>query len=182
MTTGGFPAPSLGWSGTIPAGLSFKDNGNGTATISGTPTSAGVTSLTLLATNSYGTTNQSFTLTVNPSTGLAGGDRLAATADGQGYWIVTPSGTITDYGSAVNYGSMAGHHLNQPIVAIASTPDGKGYWLVASDGGVFTFGDAALLRIDGEHPPQPAHRGDQLHPGRQGLLAGGLRRRHLHLR
>jgi hypothetical protein len=156
VTTGGFPAPSLGWSGTIPAGLSFKDNGNGTATISGTPTSAGVTSLTLLATNSYGTTNQSFTLTVNPSTGLAGGDRLAATADGQGYWIVTPSGTITDYGSAVNYGSMAGHHLNQPIVAIASTPDGKGYWLVASDGGVFTFGDAAFYGSTGNiHLNQP---------------------------
>jgi hypothetical protein len=156
VTTGGYPAPSLGWSGTIPAGLSFTDNGNGTATIAGTPSSAGVTTLTLLATNTYGSTNQSFTLTVNPSTGLAGGDRLAATADGQGYWIVTPSGTITDYGTAVNYGSMAGHHLNQPIVAIASTPDGKGYWLVASDGGVFTFGDAVFYGSTGNiHLNQP---------------------------
>ena len=43
VTTGGYPAPSLGWSGTIPAGLSFTDNGNGTATIAGTPSSAGVT-------------------------------------------------------------------------------------------------------------------------------------------
>ena len=67
VTTGGFPAPSLGWSGTIPAGLSFTDNGNGTATISGTPTSAGTTPLTLLATNTYGATSQAFTLTVNPA-------------------------------------------------------------------------------------------------------------------
>ena len=156
VTTGGYPAPSLGWSGTVPAGLSFTDNGNGTATIAGTPSSTGVTTLTLLATNTYGTTSQAFTLTVNPSTGLAGGDRLAATADGQGYWIVTPAGTITDYGTAVNYGSMAGHHLNQPIVAIASTPDGKGYWLVASDGGVFTFGDATFYGSTGNiHLNQP---------------------------
>ncbi len=156
VTTGGYPAPSLGWSGSLPAGLSFTDNHNGTATIAGTPGSAGVTTLTLLATNTYGSTNQSFTLTVNPSTGLAGGDRLAATADGQGYWIVTPSGTITDYGTAVNYGSMAGHHLNQPIVAIASTPDGQGYWLVASDGGVFTFGDAVFYGSTGNiHLNQP---------------------------
>jgi hypothetical protein len=156
VTTGGYPAPSLGWSGSVPAGLSFTDNHNGTATIAGTPSSVGVTTLTLLATNTYGSASQSFTLTVNPSTGLAGGDRLAATADGQGYWIVTPSGTITDYGTAVNYGSMAGHHLNQPIVAIASTPDGKGYWLVASDGGVFTFGDAVFYGSTGNiHLNQP---------------------------
>ena len=37
-----------------------------------------------------------------------------------------------------------------------------GYWLVASDGGIFTYGDALLLRVDREHPPEQAHRGDVL--------------------
>ena len=49
---------------------------------------------------------------------------------------------------------------------MAATPDGGGYWLVASDGGIFAFGDAALLRLDRRHPPQPAHRGHGRHPGR----------------
>ena len=39
-----------------------------------------------------------------------------------------------------------------------------------------------LLRLDRGHAPQPAHRGHGRHPRRPRLLAGGLRRRHLHLR
>jgi hypothetical protein len=46
------------------------------------------------------------------------------------------------FGSAINYGSMAGKALSAPIVAIVAAPDGKGYWLVAKDGGVFSFGSA----------------------------------------
>ena len=80
------------------------------------------------------------------------------------------------------YGSTGAIHLNQPIVGMAATPDGGGYWLVASDGGIFTFGDAALLRLHRRHPPQPAHRRHGRHPRRARLLAGRLRRRHLHLR
>jgi hypothetical protein len=161
VTAGGYPAPSLGWSGTLPPGLSFKDNGNGTATISGTPTGAWLADLGILATNASGTVTNAFTLTVVPapapappppattSTSLAGGGRLAATPDGLGYWVVGSNGSVTNYGSAVNYGSMAGKHLNQPIVGIAATPDGKGYWLVATDGGIFSFGDAQFYGSTG---------------------------------
>ena len=46
------------------------------------------------------------------------------------------------FGTSTFFGSLAGQHLNEPIVGIAPTPDGGGYWLVASDGGVFSFGDA----------------------------------------
>ncbi len=38
------------------------------------------------------------------------------------------------------FGSMAGQHLNAPIVGMAAPPDRPGYWLVAQDGGVFSFG------------------------------------------
>ena len=80
------------------------------------------------------------------------------------------------------YGSHGGSHLNKPIVGMASTPDHQGYWLVASDGGIFTYGDAGFYGSTGGHAPQRAHRGHGGNAGRRGLLAGGQRRRHLHLR
>ena len=75
---------------------------------------------------------------------LAGGGPLAVTPDGTGYWLVGPNGTVTTYGSAVNFGSVTDKHRHAPIIGIAPTPDGRGYWLVTSDGGVFSFGDAAF--------------------------------------
>jgi hypothetical protein len=67
---------------------------------------------------------------------------MAATPDGQGYWLVASDGGIFTFGDARFYGSTGAIHLNQPIVGMAATSDGQGYWLVASDGGIFTFGDA----------------------------------------
>ena len=107
---------------------------------------------------------------------------MAATPDGKGYWLVASDGGIFSYGDAAFQGSAGSIHLNQPVVGMASTPDGKGYWLVATDGGIFSYGDAQFYGSTGEHPPQQAHRGHGGHPRRQGILAGGLRRRDLQLR
>ena len=91
-------------------------------------------------------------------------------------------GGIFTFGDAAFYGSTGALTLNSPVVGMAPTPDGKGYWLVAADGGIFTFGDAAFYGSTGDaHPQQPGGRHGR-HPRRQGLLAGGLRRRDLHLR
>ncbi len=46
-------------------GLSFTSNGNGTATLSGTPTKPGTYTLTITAKNSIGSAVQTFTLTVS---------------------------------------------------------------------------------------------------------------------
>jgi hypothetical protein len=62
--------------------------------------------------------------------------------NGSGYWEAESDGEVANFGSAQNYGSMAGHALNSPIVGMTTTPDGGGYWLVAADGGIFSFGDA----------------------------------------
>lgn len=67
-----------------------------------------------------------------------------------GYWVATADGQVSAFGSAQNFGSMAGHHLAAPVTGIAATPDGGGYWLVAADGGVFGFGDAHYA---GSPPP-----------------------------
>ena len=69
---------------------------------------------------------------------------IAATPDGQGYWVVASDGGVFTFGDARFYGSMGGKSLNNPVTSIAATPDGHGYWLAAADGGVFAFGDAGF--------------------------------------
>jgi hypothetical protein len=56
VTTTGAPAPVLSLSGTLPPGLGFKANSNGTATISGTPpaNTRGTYAVTITATNGVG--------------------------------------------------------------------------------------------------------------------------------
>jgi Putative Ig domain len=68
VTAAGAPTPSLTEIGTLPAGVTFQDNGNGTATVSGTPAlrTGGTYSLTFIATNGVGTAaTQTFTLTIS---------------------------------------------------------------------------------------------------------------------
>ncbi len=67
VTTAGTTTPTLTETGTLPSGLGFVDNGDGTATMSGTPaaTSGGTYDLTITAKNSGGTTKQNFVLTVD---------------------------------------------------------------------------------------------------------------------
>ncbi len=64
--------------------------------------------------------------------------------NGLGYWLVGSDGNVYPFGQVKSFGSLAGRHLNAPVVGMVPTPDGLGYWLVAADGGVFTFGDAAF--------------------------------------
>jgi hypothetical protein len=75
---------------------------------------------------------------------------IAATPDGNGYWLSTTDGLVTPYGSAAFHGDARSLRLNRPIVAMASTATGKGYWLLAADGGVFTYGDAGFFGSTGD--------------------------------
>jgi YVTN family beta-propeller protein len=63
----GYPTPALAETGALPAGLSFSDNTNGTATISGTPAagSCGRYPITITATNSSGTATQQTTVLIS---------------------------------------------------------------------------------------------------------------------
>jgi len=63
----GYPLPTLTTASTLPAGVSLVDNGNGTASLTGTPgpNTGGVYPLTLTATNGVGSpVTQTFMLTV----------------------------------------------------------------------------------------------------------------------
>jgi virginiamycin B lyase len=68
VSTTGTSVPSITVTGALPDGVAFANNGNGTATISGSPATAGVTHLTITATFGKGKTErvvtQAFTLTV----------------------------------------------------------------------------------------------------------------------
>jgi hypothetical protein len=121
FTATGNPTPSLSESGAPPAGLTFKDNGDGTASLSGTPAAGtgGVYPLTITASNGVSpNATQSFKLTVQapprvtittPSTGArytrgqhvalnfscsegAGGPGIKSCLDQNG----NPSGTAID--------------------------------------------------------------------------------------
>jgi hypothetical protein len=68
-TNGGFPTPAWSETGSLPAGVHLTDNGDGTATLSGTPASgtAGTFPITVTASNGVlPNAVQSFTLTVLP--------------------------------------------------------------------------------------------------------------------
>src|SRR5207237_930043 len=70
ITALGFPTPSLSAAGALPAGVTFTDNGNGTATLASTPAAgaAGSYPLTITAHNgSSPDATQAFTLTVTLS-------------------------------------------------------------------------------------------------------------------
>jgi predicted outer membrane repeat protein len=72
FTTTGFPEPTLSvTSGTLPTGVTFVDNGDGTATISGTPTVSGTFPITITATNGTAPDDtHAFTLTVSPAVSI----------------------------------------------------------------------------------------------------------------
>jgi hypothetical protein len=75
---------------------------------------------------------------------------MAASPDGEGYWLVGADGGVLAYGDAGYFGGTSARRLYAPIVAMAPTPDGGGYWLVSMDGGIFTFGDARYYGSTGE--------------------------------
>ena len=69
LTSSGFPTAALSVQGTLPAGVTFTDNGDGTATLEGAPAggTGGVYRLTITAANDVApAATQEFTLTVLP--------------------------------------------------------------------------------------------------------------------
>ncbi|HET8625790.1 MAG TPA: putative Ig domain-containing protein, partial [Thermomicrobiales bacterium] len=98
VTTTGFPSPSLSETGALPSGVTFHDNGDGTATLSGTPAAGtgGTHQLTLTAHNGIGTdATQTFTLTVNEASGITSANGAAFTVGTAGTVTVTMSGFPT---------------------------------------------------------------------------------------
>ena len=105
VTTSGYPNAGLTETGTLPKGLSFTANANGTATISGTPAAGtgGSSTLTLKATNSAGSTTQSFVLVVGQAPAITSAATATATVGKAMNFTVTttgyPNASLTETGT-----------------------------------------------------------------------------------
>ena len=98
VTTTGTPTPSLTETGTLPGGVTFLDNGNGTATLSGSPVTgtAGSYPLTIKAHNGVGTdASQAFTLTVNQAPAVTSANSTSFAVGTAGTFTVTATGVPT---------------------------------------------------------------------------------------
>lgn len=119
ITTAGYPMPALSETGGLPPGVSFTDNGNGTATLSGIPTAGGIYQFTFSATNGLNpNATQAFTLTVSSGLALAPTSLPAATygtsyttalsaSGGAPPYTLSASGTLPP-GLSLNAGSLSG--------------------------------------------------------------------------
>jgi hypothetical protein len=77
------------------------------------------------------------------------------TTNPNGYRMAAIDGGVFDFGIQF-HGSLAGLHLNAPIVGIANNPGPNGYLLVGSDGGVFALGGANYFgSLGGQVLPAP---------------------------
>ncbi len=97
VTTAGNPAPIITSSGALPAGVTVVDNGDGTATLAGTPAAGtgGTYPLTFTADSGSGMpATQSFTLTVTES----GAPTLSSVSPNLGLRGTTVSVTLTGAG------------------------------------------------------------------------------------
>ena len=99
VTTTGTPTAALSEAGTLPTGVTFVDNKDGTATLASTAaTPAGSTTLTITAANGVGSpVTQSFTLTVAavPAPAITSAGSTTFTTGTLGTFTVTTTGTPT---------------------------------------------------------------------------------------
>jgi large repetitive protein len=119
----GWPAGQFGDPGLLPTGLTFTDHGDGTASITGTPSpgSGGASVITLTASNFLGSDSQSFTLTIDEpptfttanSASATVGSAFSFTAGAQGY----PQPKITETGTL-----PAGVKFTAATATLAGTP------------------------------------------------------------
>ncbi len=128
VTTTGSPVPSLSLTGTLPSGVTFTDNHNGTGTLAGKPASGGVFTVNLIATNSTGSASQSFTLTVTQSPSFSSSNTATFSVGSAGAFTVTAAGypapAITEAGALPSGVSFVDNHNGTATLAGTATSPG----------------------------------------------------------
>jgi len=95
IQTSGFPAAAISTADSLPSGVTLTDNGDGTATLGGTPATGygGEYTLTLEAANGVSPdASQTFTLTVNEALAITSANNTTFSTAGSGSFTVTTSG------------------------------------------------------------------------------------------
>ena len=147
VTTTGTPTATLSEAGTLPTGVTFVDNKDGTATLASTAaTLAGSTTLTITASNGVGSpVTQSFTLTVAAATAAPSITGLSLTSGpAAGGTAVTIYGTNFTGATAVQFGA---------VNATSYTVDSTGVITAVSPAGTAgTFVDITVTTPGGTSP------------------------------
>ncbi|MEA2237224.1 MAG: large repetitive protein [Thermoanaerobaculia bacterium] len=133
VTTLGWPRPAITKTGALPSGVTLTDNGNGTATLAGTPAVAtgGTYPVTLTATNIVSTSTQPFTLTVNQPPAVTSANNVTFTVGQAGTFTVTASGFPAP-GIAESGALPSGVTYNAATHVLSGTP-------AAATGGVYNI-------------------------------------------
>ncbi len=131
VTTSGSPVSAITLTGgTLPTGLTFTDNGNGTATITGTPASGTNGSYSLVFTASNGVNpdaTQNFTLIVDLAPTAAGTTAGGRVTESNGRGIFRALVTMTD-----SQGSQRQAYTNQQgFYTFENVPGGQVYVFTA---------------------------------------------------
>jgi len=98
VTTTGTPTPAIQETGSLPSGLTFTDNGNGTATLAGTPGAGTGAQYSLSISADNGTSpnaTQTFTLTVDQAPAITSASGATFEAGSAGSFTVTAGGYPT---------------------------------------------------------------------------------------
>jgi hypothetical protein len=129
ITASGTPAPAITQTGTLPAGLTFTDNHNGTATIAGTPTGSGATNLSITATNTAGTATQALSVVINQAPAITSANSASFTAGTAGSFTVTttgyPTAAITQTGTLPAGLTFTDNHNGTATIAGTATAGGS---------------------------------------------------------
>jgi alpha-tubulin suppressor-like RCC1 family protein len=132
ITTTGNPTPAITESGSLPSGVTFTDNGDGTATIAGTPAAGGAFPISITASNGFSPdATQSFTLTVNQAPAISSTSSATFVAGTAGSFTVAATGypapTLTETGAL-----PGGVTFNAATGLLSGTPS-------AGTGGAYTI-------------------------------------------
>lgn len=124
----GVPAPTLSEMGRIPTGLTFTNNGNGTATLSGTPAAgaAGTFPITITASNGLGAAaTQGFLLTVYQPAAITSANNTTFKVGTVGSFSVTTTGSPAPILS--ESGNLPSGVMFNPVTGVLSgTPTASG--------------------------------------------------------
>jgi large repetitive protein len=175
-TTPGFPtATTLSTSSPLPSGVSLTDNGDGTATLSGTPAAGtgGTYPLDITASNTAGHTTQAFTLTVDESPSITSADNTTFAVGANSTFTVTTSGgfptdpALSETGalpSGVTFADNGDGTATLSGTAAAGTAGSYPFTVVADNGAApttsqsftLTVGKVAQTITVSSTPPDPA--------------------------
>jgi hypothetical protein len=141
VTATGFPAPALTESGTLPAGVTFTDNGNGTATIATAagfgPGSVGMYDLKITASNGVGANaTQTFGLAVDIPPAFTSGNNATFLVGTAGSFTVAATGFPAP-GFVVSGTLPSGVSFNPLTGVLSGTPS-------TGAGGVYPLAFTAL--------------------------------------